>query len=209
MRAERTQYTVPGWGTGTLWTSGDVVLAHEFDFLTTGDLPRDHGHAPRRSGARPSGTAAHEGARNSPAATRDDRRSRNGSVPSLHRLPVGAPDRGRLEPGDVVASLTAFFGGEDALRDVPLDLSWCTPFQRSLTQALRDVPRGEVVSYGELAALAGYPNAARAAGTLCARNRFVLLVPCHRVLAADGIGGYGAAGIAVKRRLLALEGVIL
>jgi len=64
------------------------------------------------------------------------------------------------------------------------------------------------VSYGELAASAGYPGAARAAGSFCAGNRHALLVPCHRVVAANGIGGYGATGVDVKRRLLALEGVV-
>jgi methylated-DNA-[protein]-cysteine S-methyltransferase len=93
--------------------------------------------------------------------------------------------------------------------DVPLDLSSWTPFQRAAAAALRGIPRGETVTYGELAALAGHPGAQRAAGTFCARNRFMVLVPCHRVVGADGIGSYGSAGISVKRRLLALEGVSL
>ena len=90
-----------------------------------------------------------------------------------------------------------------------IDVDWATPFQRVLVDALRTVPRGEVVSYGELAALAGRPGAPRAAGALCAANRFAFVVPCHRVVAAHGIGGYGSAGAEVKRRLLALEGVEL
>jgi methylated-DNA-[protein]-cysteine S-methyltransferase len=100
-------------------------------------------------------------------------------------------------------------GGATSYADVPLDLGWCTPFQRALAEALRDVPWGEIVSYGELAALAGRPGAARAAGTFCARNRFSLLLPCHRVVSSDGIGGYGSSGVGLKRRLLALEGVEL
>lgn len=103
-----------------------------------------------------------------------------------------------------------FLAGHDVgFDDVRLDLSWATPFQRRLTSVLRSVPRGEVVTYGELAALAGRPGAARAAGTYCATNRFAIVVPCHRVVAAGGIGGYGTDGIPVKRRLLALEGVLL
>lgn len=93
--------------------------------------------------------------------------------------------------------------------DLPLDLSWCTPFQAELARALRAVPWGEVVSYGELAALAGRPGAARAAGTFCAHNRFALILPCQRVVSAKGIGGYGASGVGLKRRLLALEGLEL
>ena len=75
-----------------------------------------------------------------------------------------------------------------------------------LTDALRRVGRGETVTYGELAALAGRPNAQRAAGSFCARNRFSIVVPCHRVVAADGLGSYGSLGVDYKRRLLELEG---
>ena len=74
---------------------------------------------------------------------------------------------------------------------------------------LRAIPRGEVVTYGELAALAGAPGAARAAGSFCARNRLGLFVPCHRVVAAGGLGSYGSYGLEYKRRLLELEGVTL
>ena len=111
---------------------------------------------------------------------------------------------------DLIPRFHAFLEGEDvAFSDVALDLDWTTPFQRSLIEALRDVPRGDVVSYGELAALAGRPRAPRAAGAVCATNRFAFIVPCHRVVAAHGIGGYGRTGVDVKRRLLALEGVEL
>ena len=111
---------------------------------------------------------------------------------------------------DLIWRFGAFLEGADvSFEDVAIDLEWTTPFQRALVDALRAVPRGEVVSYGELAALAGRPRAPRAAGALCAANRFAFVVPCHRVVAADGIGGYGFAGIEVKRRLLALEGVEL
>lgn len=107
----------------------------------------------------------------------------------------------------LVDRLRAFFAGAEVeLSDVALDLDGLTPFQRSCADVLRQVPRGEVVTYGELAALAGAPGAARAAGTFCARNRHSIFVPCHRVVSAGGIGGYGDLGIAYKRRLLAIEG---
>ena len=103
--------------------------------------------------------------------------------------------------------LRAYFAGEPGtFEDVELDLDGESAFHRELVAALRRIPRGEVVSYGELAALAGRPGAARAAGTFCARNRLPLFVPCHRVVAADGIGSYGSLGVDYKRRLLALEG---
>jgi methylated-DNA-[protein]-cysteine S-methyltransferase len=114
------------------------------------------------------------------------------------------------EADDLIRRFHAFLRGEDvAFEDVSIDLEWTTPLQRAIAETLRAVPRGEVVSYGELAALAGRPGAARAAGAFCAANRFAFLVPCHRVVAAHGIGGYGSAGVEVKRRLLALEGVSL
>jgi methylated-DNA-[protein]-cysteine S-methyltransferase len=106
--------------------------------------------------------------------------------------------------------MRAFFAGEAvSFDDVELDLEWCTPFQLAVAEALRGVPRGEVVTYGELAAIAGHPNAQRAAGTFCAHNRFPVVVPCHRVVAAAGIGSYGSHGPEYKRRLLALEDVAL
>jgi methylated-DNA-[protein]-cysteine S-methyltransferase len=110
----------------------------------------------------------------------------------------------------LVDRFRAFLDGEPVdFSDVEIDLEWATPLQRALAETLRAVPRGEIVSYGELAALSGRPGAPRAAGALCATNRFAFVVPCHRVVAAHGIGGYGDAGVDVKRRLLALEGVSL
>ena len=109
--------------------------------------------------------------------------------------------------GELVELLQAFFAGEDApLDDVDVDLEFETPFLERCALALRAIPRGEVVTYGELAALAGAPGAARAAGSFCARNRLGLFVPCHRVVGAAGLGSYGSLGVDYKRRLLALEG---
>jgi methylated-DNA-[protein]-cysteine S-methyltransferase len=104
--------------------------------------------------------------------------------------------------------LAAFFtGAEDDFADVELDLP--DGFHGDCARALRAVPRGEVVTYGELAALAGRPGAARAAGTFCARNHLAVFVPCHRVVAAGGIGSFGDLGVEYKRKLLALENVRL
>jgi methylated-DNA-[protein]-cysteine S-methyltransferase len=110
----------------------------------------------------------------------------------------------------LVDRFRAFLRGEPVdFGDVEIDLDWATPLQRDIVVALRGVPRGEVVSYGELSALAGRPRAPRAAGAVCSANRFSFIVPCHRVVGANDIGGYGDAGVEVKRRLLALEGVVL
>lgn len=210
MRAERTRYAVAGWGVGELWTSDRLVLAHDFDFGAAAAV--DDG-----SGVEvPPGAAPLEGALRPPSGTVSEAGSRvvDGFVPNVRRsnrrARAAAGTAVRVDPKKLVGRFDAFLAGQDVrLNDVPLDLGWCTPFQHAVATALQTVPRGEVVSYGELAALAGYPGAQRAVGTFCARNRFMLLVPCHRVVGANGIGSYGSAGVSVKRRLLALEGVVL
>ena len=126
-----------------------------------------------------------------------------------HELP-----RPGVLAGDEAHSLTErfvrFFAGErDDFLDVEIDLDEATPFQRAVAEALRGIPYGEVVSYGELADVAGHPGAHRAVGSFCAHNRFAVVVPCHRVVAADGIGPYGSLGTGYKRRLLGLEGASL
>jgi methylated-DNA-[protein]-cysteine S-methyltransferase len=108
----------------------------------------------------------------------------------------------------LVLRLQAFFAGEpEEFADVRLQIE--DGFYGDVARTLRKVPRGEVVTYGELAVLAGYPGAARAAGTFCARCELSPFVPTHRVVASDGIGSYGELGIEYKRRLLELEGVAL
>jgi methylated-DNA-[protein]-cysteine S-methyltransferase len=124
-------------------------------------------------------------------------------------LPRPSEPRPGSDPGHGLAGrLAAFFAGAaDDFADVELDLD--EGFYGDCQRALRAVPRGEVVTYGELAAMAGRPGAARAAGTFCARNRLGPFVPCHRVVSATGLGGYGSLGLDYKRRLLALEHVFL
>ena len=125
-----------------------------------------------------------------------------------HELPRAGTPPERAVEHPLAARMLRYFRGEPVgFDDVELDLGWMTPFQLAVAEALRAVPRGEVVTYGELAALAGRPNAHRAAGTFCAGNRFPLVLPCHRVVSAGGPGTYGSLGLDYKRRLLALEGV--
>ena len=128
-----------------------------------------------------------------------------------HELPAARRVReSRSEAGPAHAlreRLVAYFSGaRDDFAEVELDLEWCTPFQRAVVRALRAVPYGETLTYGELAAVAGYPNAHRAAGSVCAGNRFPIVVPCHRVVASGSLGRYGSLGTAYKLRLLSLEG---
>jgi methylated-DNA-[protein]-cysteine S-methyltransferase len=89
---------------------------------------------------------------------------------------------------------------------VKLDLEG-TEFQRKAWQAMRKIPFGETISYGEQARKVGKPKAYRAVGSANGKNPIPIIVPCHRVLASDGsLGGY-SLGLSMKRRLLALEGV--
>lgn len=89
----------------------------------------------------------------------------------------------------------------------PLDLGTATPFQRRVWALLRAIPPGQTLSYAAVAARAGSPKGSRAVGGACAANPLPLLIPCHRVLAANGrIGGF-SGGIDWKRRLLTIEGV--
>jgi methylated-DNA-[protein]-cysteine S-methyltransferase len=110
----------------------------------------------------------------------------------------------------LIARLKLFAAGEKVdFADVPLSLEHLTTFGTRVIAACRSIPWGQTKSYGELAAECGSPGAARAVGSVMAKNRYPLIVPCHRVLAADGdLGGYSAPdGLAMKRRLLAMEGV--
>ncbi|MGN1003201.1 MAG: methylated-DNA--[protein]-cysteine S-methyltransferase [Oscillospiraceae bacterium] len=104
--------------------------------------------------------------------------------------------------------LEAYFAGKLRSFDVPLRLEG-TPFCLRVWEQLQKIPYGQVISYGELARRVGQPNAARAVGGANHHNPISILVPCHRVIAADGtLGGYGG-GLELKRALLKLEGLDL
>ncbi|MDD2817570.1 MAG: methylated-DNA--[protein]-cysteine S-methyltransferase [Candidatus Nanopelagicales bacterium] len=79
-----------------------------------------------------------------------------------------------------------------------------SPFRQRVWESMREIPAGEVATYGELAIDAGSPGAARAAGTTCGSNQIALFVPCHRVVASNGIGGY-QFGLDLKQDLLEFE----
>jgi methylated-DNA-[protein]-cysteine S-methyltransferase len=179
-------YEVDGWGVGELWLDGDRVVWHDLPVfsLATASLS---------------------------SLGKSDRRARRGLglVEPRPRMSDAAVN-GSDPAGRLIKRLRAYFAGDvETFDDVELDLEYETPFLERCAHALRAIPRGEVVTYGELAALAGAPGAARAAGSFCARNRLGLFVPCHRVVSAGGLGSYGSHGVAYKKRLLELEGVAL
>lgn len=102
------------------------------------------------------------------------------------------------------AQIAEYFAGRRQRFDLPLSPA-PTPFQTRVREAMQEIPYGQTRSYGELAHRAG--GAPRAIGQACGANPLPLLVPCHRVVASNGIGGYsGGKGLATKRLLLALEG---
>jgi len=99
---------------------------------------------------------------------------------------------------------SAFFQGRGPCPNMPVDLAGLAGFTRRVLGATRTIPPGKTITYGELARRAGSPRACRAAGQVMARNPIPLVIPCHRVLAAAGPGGY-AGGLELKARILALE----
>ncbi len=108
----------------------------------------------------------------------------------------------------ILRRLQAFAAGKaDTLCDIPIDPGRLSEFQRRVIRCCRRIPYGQTLSYAELAAEAGFPGAARAVGNCMAANRIPLVIPCHRVVRADGkLGRYSApGGILMKRRLLTLE----
>ena len=106
-----------------------------------------------------------------------------------------------------VAELREYFAGSRTTFEVPLDLSSGTPFQQSVWQALLAIAPGDTACYSQISARIGKPAAVRAVGAAVGRNPVSIIVPCHRVMGADGsLTGY-AGGLARKTALLTLEGV--
>jgi len=105
--------------------------------------------------------------------------------------------------------LDEYFDGKRQAFDLPVDVGLTADFNRRVLDELARVPYGEVVTYGQLAARAERPRAARAVGTVMNRNPIPIVLPCHRVIGANGsLTGYGG-GLERKEMLLRLEGAIL
>jgi O-6-methylguanine DNA methyltransferase len=124
-------------------------------------------------------------------------------------------DRQKATDGSVAApvkkaakQLEEYFAKKRTHFDVDLHLDEGTSFQHDVWMALAKIPYGEVRTYGDVATKINHPNAYRAVGNANAANPWPIVVPCHRVVATSGMGGY-AGGLDVKRALLELEGVTL
>lgn len=148
------------------------------------------------------------------------------SAPTIHRVRIGFPkqvdaiEQVRILDAEVVAdfehsaverqwidSFSRYFEGEVVdFSKFEIDQSWMTCFQRKCVDACRGIAYGRTESYGSVARKVNSPGAARAVGTVMRTNRYPIIVPCHRVVAASGIGGFSApAGVHLKRQLLQME----
>jgi len=145
-----------------------------------------------------------------------DRDTDYGSVVAATFRPLADEDYGHLgdqsiragHVPEVRAAVANYADGDLAALDSVAVVQPGGHFQQSAWKALRRVPAGTVVTYAGLAAKAGSRDAYRAAGTACASNLIAVLVPCHRVLASTGLGGYGY-GLEIKVALLEHEGALL
>ena len=118
-------------------------------------------------------------------------------------VPEGAVES--KEPfAEVIRQLDAYFKGERSSFDVPVEFEG-TPFQETVWKALQQIPHGKTITYGQLAQNIGNPKAVRAVGLANGCNRISIIVPCHRVIGADGSATGYAGGLERKSRLLALE----
>jgi len=123
---------------------------------------------------------------------------------AMGSVPARSPERLRMARRQV----QEYLSGKRTSFDLPIDLRGITPFQRSVLEAARRIPRGSVLTYGDLAARLHRPGAGRAVGQALAHNPLPILIPCHRVVSQEGeLHGYLGDRIGLKARLLALEGV--
>lgn len=116
-----------------------------------------------------------------------------------------------LAPGGLINAraeeqITAYLCGTLREFDLPLDLK-ASPFQAEVLREVSAIPYGQTRTYSQIAGAVGAPKACRAVGTANARNCLPLVIPCHRVVATHGLGGYGG-GLEMKRRLLKMEGAL-
>ena len=124
---------------------------------------------------------------------------REGMVTRIYfsqEMPVGI--------SELALEIVAYLDSGSSCPKAKLDMSECTDFQKQIYAQVQTIPRGETMTYGQVAERAARPGAARAVGRAMATNPFAILVPCHRVVAKKGLGGY-LWGTEMKEKLLRLE----
>ncbi len=104
---------------------------------------------------------------------------------------------------EAIGEISEYLNGSRKVFTVPVSPEG-TEFQKMVWDAMTDIPYGSTASYGEIAEYIGRPRSARAVGTACGCNPIPIIIPCHRVVASDGLGGY-SGGLAIKKKLLEIE----
>ena len=126
-----------------------------------------------------------------------------GVVREVH---LGARGRPQAVSTPVARDLARYFSGESVdFGGYDVDLSGYTEFEREVYAATRRIPPGEVRTYGDIARAIGKPGASRAVGNALGKNPACIVIPCHRVVASNGLGGF-TGGLEWKKKLLRLEG---
>jgi methylated-DNA-[protein]-cysteine S-methyltransferase len=127
---------------------------------------------------------------------------------AVYRVYISSkPAKGTAPRTNLAADMKRYLAGERvSFEGYKVDYSGYTEFQRRVLEATRKIPQGEIRSYGEVAEAAGRPGAARAVGSTMANNRICIIVPCHRVVAMGGVGGFSGS-LGYKIAMLELEGV--
>jgi methylated-DNA-[protein]-cysteine S-methyltransferase len=132
-----------------------------------------------------------------------------GSAGEIRGVTFDLGDQFESRPSDSPAAMefALYLDGKRTTLGFNIDLEDESPFRRLVYRRVMEIPYGETVTYGKVAADAGRPGGARAVGQAMAANRYPLIIPCHRVVSGNGnIGGF-SSGIDLKRHLLSLEGL--
>ena len=129
------------------------------------------------------------------------------SLAELHFLTESQPSVALASASEVVDQLAAYFAGDLRNFTIPLDLDAASEFTRRVLKATAEIPYGETRTYGEIAEAIGSPGATQAVGNALGANPIPVVIPCHRVVRADGSMGWFTGGPHIKRMLLDLEGV--
>ncbi len=132
-------------------------------------------------------------------------------ITNIQREHGSIPTRAPEKLAAYTARIANYLQGIETTLDIPFDIDHLTPFQQQVLLAALQIPRGQVLTYGQVAQKIGNPGAVRAVGTALGRNPVPIVIPCHRVIASGGgLGGYsGGGGVETKRKLLIMEGALI